>query len=338
MKKWVHFNLFVLSIIIGIIGTFNYIMDPLWCFAHKNVLQSNREGFEERQQKINLIHFQPFQYDGIILGSSRVTVHNATTVKATRLFNMAADGMQPYEFNDYIEYAKQKNGHSFNYIILGLDFLAIEQHRQEYYIEPYIRNTNSLLYRYKTLFSFDSLEISIKNLKNTFFGRAKKRFKTYNQDHIAFALPKDNQLVENKISTYLTSLHNKTIRYDRTNYLKTLQELKKNNPDAIFIVFTTPLPEPVLTSLFENKANQETYKQWINDISTLYGSFYNFCYVNSITQNYQTHFVDEGHYISDVGNCINLKIMGNECSAPEYKDFGLLINNDPLKNIDPKGR
>lgn len=334
VKKWLRTNILIFLLLIGSIGSLNFFMDPLWCFKHKNFLQSHREGFEERQQKINLIYFQLFDYDGIMLGSSRVTVHNTETIQVAHIFNMAADGMRTYEFNEYIEYAKQANHRPFKYIILGLDFLSIEQSPQQYDIDPYIRNSESFMYRYKALFSYDSLKITVKNIKNTFFDRSKKRFKIYNQNHVAIAVPKDEQLVNEKISSYLLSVKNKKLHYDRKNYLQTLQQLKSNNQNTKFIVFTTPLPAPILQHLLQSKENQKVYTMWLQDIQTVFGPFYHFSYVNPIGENYQNYFVDEGHYISDVGNCINSKIMGQSCNDPIFDDFGVLVKkNDDLDII-----
>lgn len=173
--QWLRFSLLTLLILTLLIVAFNYIMDPLWSFNHKNSLQAHQEGFNERQQKVNLIHFsKSFNYDALILGSSRVTIHNTHLIQSAKTFNLAINGMQPYEFNDYIEYAKQKNQKEFKYIILGLDFTSIDYSAQHHNIQPYIHTSNTFLYRYKVLLSYDTLKISLKNFRNTAFGKYKK--------------------------------------------------------------------------------------------------------------------------------------------------------------------
>lgn len=334
-KQWLRFSLLNLLVLTSFIVIFNYAMDPLWSFNHKNSLQAHQEGFNERQQKVNLIHFsKSFNYDALILGSSRVTIHNTHLIQSAKTFNLAINGMQPYEFNNYIEYAKQKNQKEFKYIILGLDFTSIDYSAHHHNIQPYIDTSNALLYRYKALLSYDTLKISLKNFRNTAFGKYKKRFKTYNQDYIAFAYSKNPQDVKSAIEESAQKLKNNNINYKRGEYLSVLTQLKKNNPNTHFIVFTTPLPSAHINTLLESSHNREICTQWLFDIIAIFGSVHHFFYLNHVTQNYPETFVDEGHYISDVGNCIDAKIFSQPCIKTYNKNFGILINQNNISKIN----
>lgn len=336
MKKWIHFNLFGLVIILGLIGAFNYMMDPLWCFSHKNILQSHQKGFNERQQKINLILFSKFNYDAIMLGSSRVTFHNTSSIKQIRIFNMAADAMQPNEFEGYIDFAKEVNKKDFKTIILGLDIQSISMDKSYNNPTKFITIAKEPLYRLTSLISYDTFSASLKNIKFKF--KKNKPFRTYDQNHEAHSYAKNSQYVEDAVQHQVKDLKKTSLIYNRTKYLSALRELKEKNPKSKIIVFTTPLPTPIIQTLLKDKKAQEIYKLWLKDIFNIFGPFYHFLNFNTITNDYQLTFIDAGHYRTEVGNCINHKIMGNKCSDPEYKDFGLLINNDTLKNIDSKGR
>jgi hypothetical protein len=327
-KKWVQTTLFLAFSTLITIGGFNYFMDPLWCFSHQNSLQSHQESFNERQQKLNLMHFNDFHYDGLFLGSSRVTIHNPSTIKQGKTFNMALDAMRPYEFNEYVEYAKTLNKKEFEYIIIGLDFLYVGSNPNQFNIKSYLENTTSMGYRYKSLFSYDTLNRSIKNIKNSAFGRHKKRFKTYDQHHIAHAYTKEPQVVQGAIDGYMQSMSDTPFVYDRENYLKAIQELKKNNPRTKFVVFTTPLPEPLLEKILKSPKNRALLNTWLSDIHQEFGPFLHLFYSNTVTQNYTTYFADEAHYTSEVAECINHKIMGESCSNPAFDTFGIVVDRN----------
>lgn len=334
-KIWLRLSLFILVSLTASIGFFNYLMDPLWCFNHNFFLQAHQEGFNERQQKINLIHFSShFNYDALLLGSSRVTIHNSPLIKSAKTFNLAINGMQPYEFNDYIEYAKKKNQKDFQYIILGLDFSSLGNSAQPYKIDSFVQTANIPLYRYKTLFSYDTLSISFKNFRNTAFGKYKKRFKTYDQNHIAFAYQKNPEMVKNVIKESVLRLKNSKINYQRSEYLQILNQLQKNNPRTQFIIFTTPLPSPLITEMLRSSHNRQIYTIWLRDIVNTFGSVYHFFYLNEVTENYTSTFVDEGHYISEVGNCIDAKIFNQPCINTGYKNFGIVINQNNVSKIN----
>jgi len=325
MKKWLKINTTFLISSLLILGSFNYFMDPLWCFQHKNFLQSKREGFNERQQKINLLHFNNQNYQGLILGSSRVTVHQGRTFYPLKILNLAADGMQPYEFEGYIQYAKMIHKSDLDYIILGLDLLPAGISDDDYNITTYINNSNAYFYRYKMLLSNDATEISVKNFRNSFFHRYKKRFKTYDEDHIAATYSKAPAEVEKIVKNYVAIIKNEKMSYKRDKYIQILTQLKKNNPNTKFIIFTTPLPEPILNTLLQDQNNKDLYDQWLYDITKIFGSVYHFCYSNDITKDYQNTFVDEGHYTTEVGNCINNKIFNLPCKLNGSDDFGKLL-------------
>lgn len=331
MKKWVYLFITILFVILTLIGIFNYIIDPLWTFSHKNRLQSHQEGFDERQQKLNLIYFNNFNYDGVLLGSSRVTLHDVNTFKDKNIFNLAVDGMRPYEYNSFIEYAKKRNKKDFEYIILGLDFIAINDFVKNYSIKSKINITEGSFYRYKTLFSYDNTLKSIRNIKN--IKKYKKRFKTYNQNYVASSFVANGKVVEEKVFNYIKNTKDKEIEYKREEYINTLKEIIKNNPNSKIIIFSTPLPSPLIKSIFKNEKNRISYINWMKDLVSISAYFYSFFDVDNVSNDYKNTFMDSGHYYPFIGNCINQKIFDLECSSlPQYSDnFGFLIKEE---NVD----
>lgn len=330
-SKWINYTLSLFIGIISLITLFNYLMDPLWCFNHHFSFQNHQEAFNERQQKINLIKFNSFNYNALLLGSSRVTVHNVS-LNPVKTFNLAINGMKQNEFNGYIQYAKQRNNKAFEYIILGLDLTAIQNSDPINTADFYLKTSSTPFYRYKTLLSYDTFTVSMKNFRNSAFNKYKKRFKTYNQDHIAITSSKNSNQVIEIISQ---SLKKPTLKlsYNRDAYLSLLKQLKQNNPSSKFIVFTTPLPAPLLKNILQNKDNKAIYDLWLQDLVKEFGHIYHFCYINEITEGYPTTFVDEGHYTSEIGNIIDQKIMGKKIMNSKYKNFGILLDQKNIINF-----
>lgn len=332
LQKWVRTNIIFFLLLIGSIGSFNFFIDPLWCFTHKNFLQKDQKGFDERQQKINLIHFSEFNYDALLIGSSRVTLHNPMTLNGYKVFNLAADAMHPSEFSGYINYAKKINKKDFKVIFIGLDFQSISIYPSYQSAETYLKRTDESLYRYKVLFSYDTLQNSIKNIKYTLTD--KKPFRTYDENHIARSHKESNTYVKQKVDAQIQDLSNKPLTYHRNEYIKALAEIKNANPNSKIVVFTTPLPEPILNTLLNVKKNQEYYNLWLHDIFNIFGPFYHFIYSNKVTNEYLNTFIDAGHYTTEVGNCINAKITNQSCKDPVFDNFGVLIQkNDDLDTI-----
>lgn len=336
LKRWVFINISMMLIILSTIVLFNFLMDPLWCFQHKNFLQTHQEGFNDRQQKINVMHFSPsFDYNTLLIGSSRVSIHNANAIKNEKAFNIAMNGMTQDEFNDYIEYAKKINHNKpFKYIIIGLDFTSIDKDSEHAPFKEYIQTAQAPLYRYKTLLTYDILHRSIVNVKNALTDRYKKRFKTYDADHIGFAYPTNPDKVESIVQEALDKNQKRVIHYQSAKYCQILERLKANNPDTKFLVFTTPLPGPIVSALLTSEHNKQMYRLWIQDLVKTFGSVHHYFYLNAVTKNYTSTFVDEGHYTTEIGNCIDDQLFGRPCSGSYSSDFGIVINQDNVSTVN----
>ena len=63
--------------VVGGAASFIYYIDPMWTFNHKNAHNDVQTVIDERQQKANAMHFQPFDYDTLLIGSSRVYVYQS---------------------------------------------------------------------------------------------------------------------------------------------------------------------------------------------------------------------------------------------------------------------
>jgi len=321
-KITIYFTLFILLLV----GSFNYTIDPLWNFSHKNKLNQYQMGWNERQAKTNVINFQNFDYNALMLGTSRITYINKNDLKEYNAFNYAVAKMRPSEYNEYTEYAKEKNKKDFDIIFLGIDMNSAQLIvSDEYTSQITYRNTaESFMYRYKTLFSIDTIKYSLKNLNNYIFDKYKKRVQTYDRDMIVHSYPKSKEFVNHDVSTYLSTA---TLKYD-DNYKEILINFKKNNPNTKFYVFTTPLTSARFIKRFSNKENIEFYTRWMRETVEVFGKVQNFTTLNNVTKNYVKTFTGISHFYPFVGTHIVNKVFNYPDNDPFYEDFGIELTEN----------
>jgi len=320
MKKFPKITILSTLFVLLIVGLFNYTIDPLWNFTHKNKFNQYQMGIDERQGKTNVINFRNFNYNALMIGTSRVTYINQNDLKDYKAFNYAVAKMRPCEYNDYTQYAKEKNKKEFNIIFLGIDMTSAEYIKSDEYKtqKEYREISESFLYRYKTLFSIDTLRYSFKNFKNVVFEKYKKRIQTYDRDIIVHSYPKSAEFVNSDIAPYLSDA---TLMYDE-DYKQRLLDLKKNNPNTKFYIFTTPITSIRLLKRLSNDKNLDFYTRWLKETVEVFGEVYNFTTLNKVTKNYTKTFTGVSHFYPYVGTHIVNKVFNYEDDDKFYKDFG----------------
>jgi hypothetical protein len=108
---------------------------------------------------------------------------------------------------------------------------------------------------------------------------------------------------------------------------KIFDEIKRANPDAKIIAFTTPTSQPLWELLLELNL-LDYYCRWLGDIVQSYGEVYDFMGTNSITANLD-NYRDANHFNPSVGTMIVDRIM----NFPDEKipdDFGRRITRENL--------
>lgn len=308
-KKWLITALSLILLPLVAIAGFNCYIDPLWNFEHANRYNRIQASFDERQQKTNLVSFGSFDYDTLILGSSRVTYISQYDFVGHRAFNYSVSNMLLDEYYDYVEYAKLKNGHDFDYIIIGLDFYTTNRNLKREFQEPsvYINKSNEFAYRYKTLLSTDVLKYAWQNFQTSRvgipqnFAYDRRNVKTLNIVPEKEKASKINATLEK----YRRDLYS---NYEYTDVKGILTRLKKSNPHTRFIVFTTPVSQP-LFNLMKEEGLLPYYRRWLSDCADAFGEVYNFMGPNSITTNLDNYY-DASHIYPRVGTLLAHKITG----------------------------
>jgi len=335
-KKWVRLFLSAVLAVIALFALFNYTIDPLWTFCHSNRYNNAQPGFDERQLKTNRAYFCGLeQYDALLLGSSRTTYINQHDFKTMKVFNYSGVAMYPVEYEKWIAQAKKIKGGSFKNIIIGVDFFGSNDGpfgRQQMNNTPapshYLDITTSFMYRYKMLFTMDTLDKSIESIKHS------KTLGTvdYTRDNVKQTIRISPQRKQQAIS-HQTGLYSHQVYgagYKFNPKLKAyFQALKKENPETKFIIFTTPINIDLFKILVQ-RGRLDDYKKWLTLLVGEFGEVYDFMGINSITKN-RENYADLHHFYPEFGTLIADRVTVVPNSALP-KDFGAILNKQNLKS------
>jgi hypothetical protein len=330
-KKWlIIFSIFSL-IGISSVGLVNYIIDPLWCFSHTNQFNKKQKGFNERQQKTNFVNFHNLDnFDGVLLGSSRTTFINQNDFIGMNIYNYASSSMRPYEYKGYIDFFKKKKEADLKYIIIGSDFYGTGIPKDVKFEKPefYIENTQGILYRYKMLLSIDALKTSAHNV----LGKLRGLPQYYSRNNVKFQ-PKVSE--KERLERYTRNIirHTKNLTGDEyswdDSYESILRQIKYDNPNSKFIVFTSPVTADLLISIIKTGKRINEYERWLRLLIDVFGEVHHYMTINSITTNLE-NYPDDDHYYPHIA-----KLLANKLSGTDHKnvpkDFGIILNQS---NID----
>jgi len=325
-SRWVWITLGItILILLGVAG-FNAWMDPLWTFDHAHRWNSIQAGFNERQQKTNHLTFTHRQYNSLVLGSSRVTYIDQHEFGAGPTYNYAVNNMLPYEYADYIDYAVQCNGREFEVIYIGLDFFATNGNLTlpNPFEDPsfYIQTARKFGYRYWSLLSFDTLKYSWQNLQSSRAGLPVNF--AYTRDNVKTLQPTTPEEKEQRIAANLEWYAKEAYGgdYEYASIKDILQTLQERYPNTRFVLFTTPIAEPLYQEIVK-AGRLDDYQRWIRECVEVFGQAYDFTTPNSVTRNWE-YFYDASHVYPSVGTWIAHRVSGiDDPSVPE--DFGRLI-------------
>jgi hypothetical protein len=331
-KKFILIVLTILMIVVGSAASFIYYIDPMWTFGHKNEHNDVQTVIDERQQKTNAIHFQPFDYDTLLIGSSRATYINQHDFEGMKVYNYSASNLSVREYEPFLDYATEKNKKPFERVILGIDFFktSTSQSSTPLNLDSQIAKLEEPFYRYKNLLSYDLLQYAYDNYKMSKENTVTQD-RNYNRDNVADTVRIDpEQTIEQtkeKIKKFRKEFYGETYEYN-PDYKKVLIQLKEKYPDTQFIIFTTPISTPLFQALVE-EGRLLDYEQWLTDVIDVFGGVYNFMYPNTITNDI-TNYFDGHHFYPEVGTMIVHRIDGTMTGVPD--DFGQYVTKENLED------
>lgn len=324
-KYWFFLSLILIILPLLTIAGFNYYIDPLWCFNHEHQYNRVQMPFNERQQKTNDITFNRFDYDTLILGSSRTTYINQNDFGGLKAYNFSVSNMLMDEYYDYIEYAKKMRGGEFDYIIIGLDFMATNKNIPREFEMPafYINNTNRFAYRYSTLLSTDTLKFALQNYRASKNGEPVNF--AYDRHNIKTLLQVSEEERKEKLQATVDKYRQDIYsNYEYADVKGILSKVKASNPNTQFIIFTTPVNHN-LYKLMQDMDLSTSYQQLLIDTVEVFGFVYDFNYPNSVTTDDSSYY-DASHFYPPIGTIIAHKILGLSTEGP--KDFGEIAGED----------
>ncbi|OEH85469.1 hypothetical protein BHU72_05125 [Desulfuribacillus stibiiarsenatis] len=334
-KKWlittsILLILIVLSPYLALIG-FNFFVDPLWNFSHAHRYNQVQIGFDERLLKTNMVTHQPFRYNALIIGTSRTTYLNQDDFIGYKAFNYGLSSLLIDEYNDYIEYAKLQNGKDFDVIFLETFFDIFYSLRRYDHQPPehYISLTNEPFYRWKSLFSEDTYERALTNYYYSANGgyEGARSYNRYNQTSTHLQDVDIQAIVSDFVKNHKKATAPSYPYDDR--YIDFLREIKENNPNTRFVVFTEPVIAPRIKLMLEQRVFWEAYERWLRETVSVFGEVINFMDLNTVTFNYD-NFFDPYHFYPSIGKLMVDRLIGRP-SAPLPGDFGVIVTNE---NID----
>ncbi|MFC4402953.1 hypothetical protein [Gracilibacillus xinjiangensis] len=324
------FNIIFLVIILlglGSVAGFNFFIDPLWTFQHNHKYNDVQVNINERQLKVNQIHFsKDFDYDTLLLGSSRTTYIHPGDFENMDVYNFAASDLSFKEYKSMIDFAKKEKGSEFERIIIGVDFnkSSMEQSAEDLTLDEYIDNATSPFYRYKNLLSLDVLNYAKKNYR---LSKDDKiiLLRSYNRYNMTFAREFQPETIrketEAKVVKFRKLFYGDNYEYN-PEFKEVLQQIKEDNPNTEFVIFTSPISAPLFEAIVD-EGNLDDYHHWLNEIIDVFGGVYNFMGVNTVTSDILNYF-DGHHYYPHVGEMIAKRISAdNPTGVPD--DFGIYL-------------
>lgn len=308
-KKWLV-KLFATSFIViglpvfGIMG-FNYYIDPLWNYTHANDFNDYQLGFDERQLKTNYINNHDFNYDSLLIGTSRITYLDERAFTTESVYNYSLSGLQIEEYLPYMKYAEKKNGKPFKKIFIELYFDSANISKPNTLNPPqtYIETSEAPFYAIKSLFSESTMHYARFNYdisKANHYDGAR----SYTRNNIAQTTYPNDDMEQSwqEFKNNFKAESAKPFMYDH-DYRKRLQAIKDAFPDTELVVFTELMPAKRLQTILHNDNRYEAYSRWMNDMVDVFGTVYSFHTVNEVTTR-MDNFFDWLHYYPNVGYLI----------------------------------
>ena len=100
------------------------------------------------------------------------------------------------------------------------------------------------------------------------------------------------------------------------------RDLREAYPHARFLVFTTPIAEPMF-ALLVKEGRLEDYGRWLADLTAAFGEVWDFMGLNGVTTDL-SRYRDAQHFDPGVGRLIADRLLGRPL-PPERADFGRLV-------------
>lgn len=346
LRQWIRLYIAIPIILIAVIFSFNFIIDPYSMTAYNLLKIPNKFARDDRKEKVAKLYTAP-TYDNMIFGSSHVYTINPLTMgkyRGGQSYNAGVGTARIEDHLGFLLYLERIQKLPKN-IILGLDFYSFNQNVEtnKYFLVNDELNfmqkkADSNVYFSKFL-SLDALRASYKTLRNFLKGsKDRPRFDTHgtsaNASKVVIYYPE-----EIKQTTFTKELVEagyrdvKTIEYtviskERMQYIQDIVSLcQRHNINYTF--FITPLNGQLLSAIHNDTALSKTLDSFKSELSNI-TAYYDFLTHNEINDN-QFYFGDTMHTKPFTGNLILARIFNDE-NITLPKAFGTFV---PKREVQP---
>lgn len=324
-KAWIRRGIISLSLIISVLFSFNYIIDP-YNMTNYNIFNIQYKfARDDRSEKLN--YFKNLsRFDNIIIGSSRVYSINPRKVSELiggTTYNFGVGTATVEDHLGILLYLEKQNKLPKN-LIIGIDFYTFNPNipPNSYFLNN--KELNFLSYSthnaneyWPKFLSFDATRASVKTLKNHLFPspNEKPRF-----DYLGWGLSyMDNHLrnMEEEKRLTLEEIHqNKAMLYSnyqyshidikRIHYYQQIQNLCQKHRINLYI-FTTPLHPWLFKELYSHTSTQNA----MHELTEYFSTFENFTdfYSDSEFTNNIYNFNGATHTTAKAGDLILKKVL-----------------------------
>ena len=311
----------------------NAAIDPLSYFTHANRLNRIQPVVDERAQKTNWLAARPDQFNAVLLGSSRSTYIDQRDFVPWRMFNYAVNAMWPGEYRPYLDHVAAINGRSPDLVVLGMDFFGsrrgiVGQWRSpEYYLSQVGDAgvvTSSMLSIHLLGRSLHTAALSLGLIgsaeKMDYYDRNNIRhFKlVINSDYRAHEVLHDLEAFQKAV--YGNYTYNGELR-------RLWTDLRAAYPNTHFLVFTTPISEPMFALLVQ-QGRLDDYGRWLADLTGTFGQVWDFMGLNSVTTDL-SRYRDAQHFDPGIGRLVVDRLLGRPLPAG-HEDFGRRVTPESL--------
>lgn len=326
MSKYLALMLGGIALALAVLAGYNAVVDPLWFFTHENRWNANQVGFDERQQKTNRARFGSFDYDAVLLGSSRSTYIDQHAFTAQSTFNFAVSGMLPAEYPAYLRFARTLRGKPLAEVFIGLDFFSSSRNYANGAAAPerYFATAEKPFYRAEMLISADTLKKSRESAANG--GRNCDCYDRRNVKHLRRVSAEEHRELLAKDLDHFGGHVYRDYAYD-TGLPALWRSLRMEHPSTRFTVFTTPVSAALFRELVR-AGRLPDLERWLRDAVEAFGEVTDFMGVNSITIA-DGHYQDGSHFYPETGDLIARRLSHADASGVPA-DFGVRVTADNL--------
>lgn len=326
-RKFVYLIILTLSTLLVIVMATNFIVDPLYTFKQTRKININHKDFNERLQKTNYLKYIDNNFDALLIGNSRATYINTNNFNiGHKIFNYSINALSPLEYETVIDNFILLTGHNPKVIMIGVDLftLVMETHIEEF--DKILKNQTDPLYRYKSLISFDTFLLSLKNILSTIqlsIGMSDRKQRFYNR-----YLEKGSSIknvVSNTEYIELAGLHE--FKFPHELILSTLEKIKLKYNQSQFIIITLPIHSFLLKNWVQNEDFLKSYHYALEELVDTFGEVHHFLYFDPVFAD-DTNFYDVFHFYPYIGNLI-VDHINNEIKT---QNIGILLNKSNIQS------